>query len=94
MYVSFLFILQVIRWPTPQQQVDIARYIEDKCALPGVVGFLDGCHIRLSSALKGDRDYYNRKGYPSMHLQVKILIKFRSFDSCDNNKDRKYQSWF
>ncbi|WAR08929.1 LOW QUALITY PROTEIN: HARB1-like protein, partial [Mya arenaria] len=61
----------VIRWPTPQQQVDIARYIEDKCALPGVVGFVDGCHIRLSSALKGD---------PSMHLQIKNSDKM-SFEA-------------
>ena len=34
--------------------------------------FRDGCHIPLSSALKGDRDYYNRKGFPSMHLQVRL----------------------
>lgn len=41
------------------------------CGLPGVDGFLDGTHIRLSSALNGERDFYNRKG----NVEVSCLYK-------------------
>jgi len=44
--------------------------VEQLCHLPGVVGFVDGSHVRLSSALGGDKDFYNRKGFPSIQLQV------------------------
>jgi len=65
---------QVIRWPSPNRQRQIAGNIEQICHLPGVVGFIDGTHVRISAALKGDRDYYNRKGFPSVQLQVKTKI--------------------
>lgn len=38
-----------------------------------MTGFIDGTHIRLSAAIGGERDYYNRKGYPSIQLQVKHI---------------------
>ena len=38
--------------------------------IPGIIGALDGTHIRLYSAPKGDRDYFNRKQFPSIQLQV------------------------
>jgi hypothetical protein len=65
---------QIIRWPTPERQREIAAAVEDACELTGVVGFLDGTHIRLSAALQGDRDYFNRKGFPSIQLQVTMLF--------------------
>ncbi|XP_052097294.1 uncharacterized protein LOC127732254 [Mytilus californianus] len=35
---------------------------------------MNGTHIRLSAAIGGERDYYNRKRYPSIQLQVKHII--------------------
>jgi hypothetical protein len=46
--------------------------VEQLFHLPGVVGFVDGGHVRLSSALGGDKDFYNRKGFPFIQLQVHI----------------------
>lgn len=69
MYIILKFI-QVIQWPSPEQQQRTAIEIQDMCSLPGVVGFIDGTHIRISSALQGQKDYYNRKGFPSIQLQV------------------------
>lgn len=63
--------LQVIKWPTPEQQRQTAEEIEENCRLPGVIGFIDGSHIQLSSALQGEKDYFNRKGFHSIKLQVK-----------------------
>ena len=70
----FLIVFKVIRWPSLQRQLQIGREVEAVCHLPGVIEFLDGTHIRLSYALKGDTDYYNRKGYPSVQLQVIISV--------------------
>ena len=64
----------MIRWPSPDKQREISRNVEELCHLPGVVGFIDGSHIRLSSALGGDKDYFNRKGFPSMQLQVHAVL--------------------
>lgn len=34
------------------------------------MGFIEWTtHIRLSSVLQGEKDYYNRKGFPSIQLQ-------------------------
>ena len=37
----------------PEQQRQMAEEIEEDCRLPGVIGFIDGSHIQLSSALQG-----------------------------------------
>lgn len=65
----------MICWPNAERQKEISREVENICGLPGVVGFLDGTHIRLSSALNGERDFYNRKGFPSIQVQVSSKCK-------------------
>lgn len=47
------------------KQLQIAEEVENSCGIPGVVGFIDGTHKRLTHAPYGDNDYYNRKGYPA-----------------------------
>ncbi|XP_062582430.1 uncharacterized protein LOC134244176 [Saccostrea cucullata] len=69
--------VRVIVWPSANRQRDIANDVQQVCRLPGIIGFLDGTHVRLSSALKGDRDYYNRKGYPSLQLQAVVDHEMR-----------------
>ena len=49
----------------------IAEELKFSCGIPGVVGFIDGTHNRLTHAPNGDIDYYTRKEYPSMQLQVR-----------------------
>ncbi|XP_069131771.1 uncharacterized protein [Argopecten irradians] len=63
---------QVIRWPDADRQREIAREVEDSVGIPGVVGFIDGTHIRLASAPGGEREYYNRKKFPSIQLQAVV----------------------
>ena len=60
----------IIQWSSAQKQQQTAREVEERYGIPGVIGFIDGTHIRLASAPGCDKDYYNRKGYPSMQLQV------------------------
>lgn len=52
------------------KQLQIAEEVENSCGISGAVGFIDGTHIRPTHAPDGDYDYYNRKGYPSMQLEV------------------------
>ncbi|XP_061170372.1 putative nuclease HARBI1 [Saccostrea echinata] len=65
-------IIKVIRRPNPEQQRQTAEEIQGNCRLPGVIGFIDGSHIQLSSALDGEKDYYNKKGFPSIQLQIVV----------------------
>lgn len=53
-------------------QHSIAPDFQLLCGLPDIIGALDGTHIRLSSCIGGDNDYFNRKHYPSIQLQVLI----------------------
>lgn len=51
--------------PPTKRQVENATV----CFLPGMICLIDGSHNRQSAALEGEKDYYNRNGYPSMKLQ-------------------------
>lgn len=64
------FDFQIIRWPSVARQREIVNAVQTRSGFPGVVGFLDGSHIRMASKLDRDDDYINRKGYPSVQLQV------------------------
>ena len=72
---SVLF--QVLKWPNQQQQDEIARVDQ----LPDIVGCLDGTHIRLAYCPKSDRDYINRKNFPSMQLQLSPIHHYSSYKS-------------
>ncbi|XP_055999081.1 uncharacterized protein LOC130047721 [Ostrea edulis] len=62
--------VNVINWPDPYTQQAISREFQLQSGLRGVIGSLDGTHIRLTTAPGGDRDYFNRKNFPSIQLQV------------------------
>lgn len=53
-------------------QEEISTRIADKSGVENCVGFIDGTHIRLSCIPRGDNDYVNRKGYPSVQLQLVV----------------------
>lgn len=61
---------QLISWPDHHTQEEVAARIAEKCHIENCVGFIDGTHIRLSGILDNDNDYINRKGYPSIQLQL------------------------
>lgn len=59
-----------IRWPTPQQCLDTAARIEASYHFPGVIGAVDGTHIKILAPKDDHATYINRKGYHSLQLQV------------------------
>ncbi|XP_056013594.1 uncharacterized protein LOC125676622 [Ostrea edulis] len=62
--------VNVINWPDPYTRQAISREFQLQSGLRGVIGSLDGRHIRLTTAPGGDRDYFNPKNFPSIQLQV------------------------
>ncbi|XP_062578058.1 uncharacterized protein LOC134239947 [Saccostrea cucullata] len=66
----YLFRDRVISWPGPKRQQEISDHFEAECKIPGIIGIIDGSHITLTNIPNGDQVYINRKGYPSLQLQV------------------------
>ena len=60
---------KIISWPTPEEKQVIKDYYERKNGFPGVIGSLDGTHIRISSPRENKKSYINRKGFHSIQLQ-------------------------
>lgn len=46
---------------------------ETASGFPGVIGAIDGTHIRINAPKENSADYINRKGYHSIHLQVNVI---------------------
>lgn len=59
-----------IKWPKQDRRNEIATSFQDASRIPSITGVIDGTHIRLVNPIEGERDYINRKGYPSMQLQL------------------------
>lgn len=58
-----------IQWPS-----EVADNVIDQFArvrgFPGVIGAIDGTHIKIRAPLTDSASYINRKGFPSINLQV------------------------
>lgn len=63
--------IKFINWPDAPTQNALSREFQLNSGIQGIIGCLIGSHIRLSAAPGGDNDYYNRKKFPSVRLQVK-----------------------
>lgn len=87
-----------IVWPDHDAQEQISRVIYESSGLPNCIGFIDGTHIGLSFLPNGDKDYINRKGYPSIQLQLvvddKMMIRdtYVGWPDCVHD-DRVYRNY-
>ncbi|CAL1682526.1 unnamed protein product [Lasius platythorax] len=50
--------------------MESARIFEEKKGFPGVIGAIDGTHIKIAAPKENQESYINRKGYHSIQLQV------------------------
>ena len=70
----------VIKFPTAEMQRLTSQTFAAVSNIANIVGVIDGSHIRLSRIPQGDNGHINRKGFPSIVLQVMIqyhgLTKF------------------
>lgn len=70
-FLSNLF-PQVIKWPGDIEQVGIMNYFQEK-GFPGIIGVIDGTHIRIDKPADDPDSYLNRKHFYS--IQVKLFYK-------------------
>lgn len=61
-----------IRLPRDDEAVQISKKFEEKCSLPQILGCIDGTHIPILPPADGYSDFLNRKGWPSVILQVVV----------------------
>lgn len=59
-----------IRWPSPEECIVTAQRVEANSLFPGVIGAVDGTHIKILAPKDTHEAYINRKGFHSLQLQV------------------------
>lgn len=60
-----------IKWPSHEQANRTSETIRLRSSFPGVIGVVDGTHIRIAKPKDDHVSYVNRKGVYSMQLQVR-----------------------
>lgn len=55
-----------------QREVEISNSFNDSCGIRNIVGVIDGTHIPIVNCPGGQNDYINRKGFPSVQLQLVV----------------------
>lgn len=58
---------QVIKWPTETEAEEIERYFAQH-GFPGVIGVIDGTHIKIDRPSEDPDSYLNRKHFFSIHV--------------------------
>ena len=62
---------EFIRWPsTAAERQEIKTGFFEKGGFPGVIGCIDGTHIRIQGPSAHENDYVNRKGFHSINVQA------------------------
>nr|CAI5836648.1 unnamed protein product [Callosobruchus analis]CAI5844147.1 unnamed protein product [Callosobruchus analis] len=75
---------EVIQWPSNEQKIAIEQSFREK-HFPGVIGVVDGSHIRIDKPNNDPESYFNRKKFHSIQVQAvcdhkkKILDVFIGF---------------
>lgn len=59
-----------IKWPSHEEVQANVDMIQRRYGFPGVVGAIDGTHIKITGPKHNRAAYVNRKGYYSIQLQV------------------------
>lgn len=59
-----------IKWPTEDEQIEIAQSFYSKFKIPGVIGCVDGTHVAIIPPRCNKHLYYNRKGFHSFNVMI------------------------
>ncbi|XP_071651213.1 uncharacterized protein [Temnothorax longispinosus] len=70
----------VIRYPTAVEKEESATYFLQEKGFPGVIGAIDGSHIRIDKPMEDPDFYINRKSYFSIHMQGTVNHKIKFID--------------
>lgn len=70
---------EFILWPSPAELQEVKQGFYDKRGFPGVIGCVDGTHVRIQAPCVNESDYVNRKGYHSINVQAVCDHKGKQF---------------
>ncbi len=63
---------EFVRWPAIADIQNIQRGFFNIAGFPGVIGIIDGTHIRILAPAEHEEQYVNRKNYHSINVQVVV----------------------
>lgn len=63
-----------IYWPNRERAIEMMETVEHQYGFPGVIGAVDGTHIKISAPKDHSESYINRKEFHSMQLQVRVIM--------------------
>ncbi|MCO5575988.1 hypothetical protein L7F22_029795 [Adiantum nelumboides] len=61
-----------IRWPSSTHMLQMAEEFQKIRGIPNVIGAIDGSHIPIIARRENAVDYFNRKGFHSILLQLTV----------------------
>ncbi|KYN02346.1 Putative nuclease HARBI1 [Cyphomyrmex costatus] len=70
-------VTKFIRWPTREKAEKTIETIQRNQTFPGVIGAIDGTHIKITAPKDHHDSYINRKGFHSIQLQVSYFCFYR-----------------
>lgn len=75
---------QYIKFPTSVAEKDAIKFrFYDKHGFPGVIGCVDGTHVKIIAPIKRERHLYmNRKGFYSLNVMIVSLSSHFKFFNC------------
>ncbi|XP_025161498.1 putative nuclease HARBI1 [Harpegnathos saltator] len=70
----------IIRYPTIIEKEETAAFYYEKKGFPGVIGAIDGSHIRIDKPIEDPESYINRKQCFSLHIQGTVNHHMKFMD--------------
>jgi hypothetical protein len=61
---------QFLQWPTQEEMTKSKRAFFMHGGFPGVIGCVDGTHVRIQAPTQDEPTYVNRKGWHSINVQA------------------------
>lgn len=67
---------EVITWPNAEEKAETEQFYRQKNGFPGIVGFIDGTHIKIDKPEEDPDSYINRKGYYSIQVLYRVFHNY------------------
>lgn len=86
-----------IRWPQQPDTSEVVELFREKSRLPGIIGAIDGCHLRVEPPSKDQLSFLNRKLFHSIVLLGVVLpnrlFSYVSVGMPGSSHDAKCLKW-
>ena len=81
-FISQHLVDTLITWPSNDEKQEMKDMFYGLKGFPGVIGMIDGTHIKIDKPAERGFDYFNRKDYYSLVLQAVVREDLRFTDIC------------